>query len=60
MQIQIRESEANTNITKKVIGTQVSQDLYNQLKAEADDSFMSISDLLRKIIFNYYQKKGND
>lgn len=60
MQIQIQESDANTNVTKKVIGTQISQDLYNQLKAEADDSFMSISDLLRKIIFNYYQKKGNN
>lgn len=60
MQIQIQESDANTNVTKKVIGTQVSQELYNQLKAEADNSFMSISDLLRKIIFNYYQKKGNN
>lgn len=60
MQIQIQESEANVNVPKKVIGTQISQDLYNQLKAEADNSFMSISDLLRKIIFNYYQKKGND
>ena len=60
MQIQIQESDANANVTKKVIGTQISQDLYNQLKAEADDSFMSISDLLRKIIFNYYQKKGNN
>lgn len=55
MEIKIEEKE--TVVTKKVVGTQISQKLYDQLKAEADDAFMSISDLLRKIIFLYYKRE---
>lgn len=55
MEIKITEKEVAAS--KKVVGTQVSQKLYNQLKAEADDAFMSISDLLRKIIFLYYKRE---
>ena len=55
MEIKITEKEVTAS--KKVVGTQVSQKLYDQLKAEADDAFMSISDLLRKIIFLYYKRE---
>jgi len=55
MEIKIEEKEKTT--AKKVVGTQVSQKLYEQLKSEADSAFMSISDLLRKIIFLYYRDK---
>lgn len=55
MGIEIKEK---SNVTeKKVVGTQISQSMYNRLKAEADSDFMSISDLLRKIIFLYYRDK---
>lgn len=55
MGIEIKEK---SNITeKKVVGTQISQSMYDRLKAEADSDFMSISDLLRKIIFLYYRDK---
>ena len=55
MSIEIKETEKET--IKKVVGTQISQDLFLQLKNEAEENFMSISDLLRKIIFIYYKNK---
>ena len=55
MSIEIKETEKET--IKKVVGTQISQDLFFQLKDEAEENFMSISDLLRKIIFIYYKNK---
>lgn len=57
MEIKIRETEKQ--IAKKVVGTQISQALYDQLKEESEEAFMSISDLLRKIIFLYYKDVQN-
>lgn len=53
MEIKIKETEKA--VVKKVVGTQISQKMYDQLKNDADEAFMSISDLLRKIIFLYYK-----
>jgi len=53
MEIKIKESEKVSD--KKVVGTQISQKMYDQLKTESESAFMSISDLLRKIIFLYYK-----
>lgn len=53
MEIKIKETEKA--VVKKVIGTQISQKMYDRLKDDADEAFMSISDLLRKIIFLYYK-----
>lgn len=58
MEIKITEKEVVAS--KKVVGTQVSQKLYDQLKAEADNAFMSISDLLRKMIFLYYKNEHSN
>ncbi len=58
MEIKIQENEKIAE--KKVVGTQVSQKLYDQLKGEAESAFMSISDLLRKIIFLYYKNIENE
>ena len=54
--IKIIESTEKEN-PKKVVGTQVNQELFLKLKEEADENFMSVSDLLRKIIFIYYRDK---
>lgn len=54
MKIEINEI-SNTLKPKKVIGTQVSQELYDKLKKDSESDFMSISDLLRKIIYSYYK-----
>lgn len=59
MQIDINEI-SNTSKAKKVIGTQISQELYDKLKAESEQQFMSISDLLRKIIYVYYKNLDNN
>lgn len=57
MEVKIQEIEKTQE--KKVVGTQISQKVYDQLKDEADNAFMSISDLLRKIIFLYYKNIEN-
>ena len=54
MGIEIKEN-ITTTVMKKVVGTHISQQLYEQLKNEAESQFMSISDLLRKIIYLYYR-----
>lgn len=53
MEIKIKETEKT--VVKKVVGTQISQKMYDRLKDDAEEAFMSISDLLRKIIFLYYK-----
>lgn len=50
--------EKNNQSAKKVVGTQIPQSLYAQLKDEAEADFMSVSDLLRKIIYLYYRKES--
>ena len=57
MKIDIQESEVMT--TKKVVGTQITAELYEKLKIESERDFMSISDLLRKIIILYYRNQTN-
>ena len=50
MDIKIEEVSNNTNM--KVIGTYINLETYNKLKAEADEDFLSVSSLLKKIIYN--------
>ena len=49
--------ETSNAAVKKVVGTQIPAALYEKLRAEAETDFMSISDLLRKIIYLYYRDK---
>lgn len=42
---------------KKVVGTQISAELYDKLKEEAQNEFMSVSDLLRKLIVTYFRER---
>ena len=53
--IEIKEESAIAD--KKVVGTQITVEVYEQLKEMAKNDFMSISDLLRKIIILYL--RGN-
>ena len=52
--IEIREG--TTPSEKKVVGMQVTAEIYEQLKAIAERDFMSISDLLRKIVILYLRE----
>lgn len=54
MGFKITEKEPTS---KKVVGTQISLELYEKLQQEAQDNFMSISDLIRKLIIVYYREK---
>lgn len=56
MEMEIKEISNTT--AKKVVGTQITCELYDKLKSEAEFEFMSISDLLRKIIYLYYREKN--
>lgn len=57
MALRITEEEP---IKKKVVGTQVSMEIYDRLKQEAQDGFMSVSDLLRKLIITYFRRKEEE
>ena len=54
MDVEIKEG--TEQLEKKVVGTQVSINTYNELKEMAKSDFMSISDLLRKIIVLYLRE----
>lgn len=58
MDILIQESSVNQE--KKVVGTQITNEQYNQLKAISEEEFMSISNLLRKIIILYLREQEHD
>lgn len=58
MGIEIKETSNST--IKKVVGTQIPLHLYEQLRLDAENEFMSVSDLLRKIIYLYYRDKNNN
>ena len=54
MDVEIKEGIGQ--LEKKVVGTQISINTYNELKEIAKNDFMSISDLLRKIIVLYLRE----
>ena len=45
---------------KKVVGTQVNGEIYSKLAKDAEEDFISISDILRKIIYTYYRNKEKE
>lgn len=58
MNLELKES--STTSKKRVVGTQISENLYDRLKCDAEADFMSISDLLRKIIHHYYKNNSKN
>lgn len=55
MKVSITEKDTKQK-DKKVVGTYINTDVYDYLKQLADDEFISVSDILRKIIYSYYKK----
>lgn len=53
------EIKAESKWDKKVIGTYVTFELYEELKKEAVDNSISISDMIRKILYLYIKNKNN-
>lgn len=52
------EENYNKNSNKKIIGVCVPFDIYQKIKEEADDNFISVSDVVRKIIYLYIKNKN--
>lgn len=50
MKLNIEEKEPKV-VDKKIVGVQISYELYLKLKELADERFISISDLVRSYIF---------
>lgn len=57
MIVNIEEKVVQTS--KKVVGTQITQEAYNFLLEQAKEDYMSVSDVLRKIIYTYIKSKEN-
>ena len=53
MDVEIKEKEPNTASTKKIIGVQVTQDVYDALLRKSEEEWVSISDILRRLIKKY-------
>lgn len=54
MNITVKE-QVSENTSKKVVAVQLSQEMYNALKTEAQNEFISISDVLRRIVIKHYK-----
>lgn len=53
MDVGIKEKESNTSSAKKIIGVQVTQDVYDALLRKSEEEWVSISDILRRLIKKY-------
>lgn len=55
MELYIKEHEEQSS--KKVVAVQLSLEMYNILKEEAREEFISVSDVLRRIIIKHYDSE---
>lgn len=58
MDIKIQEKEGKGNM--KIVGTYINSDMYNALQKEADESFTSISSIVRKVLYKYINSKDKE
>lgn len=56
MEVKIEDKSSYKNM--RVIGTYINLETYNLLKKEADEDFLSVSSLLKKIIYKYLKSKN--
>lgn len=53
--IQVEETSVDT--TKKTIGVQIPNSMYLKLKQKADRNFISVSDIVRGVLFKYLENE---
>lgn len=58
MNIKIQEREEKTNM--KIVGTYISGEMYSILQKEADESFTSVSSIVRKALYKYLNPTDKD
>lgn len=54
--VTIKEIPIRTD--KKVVAVQIPYEVYEQLKEEAENDFISVSDVMRRIIIRYYRQSN--
>lgn len=54
MNVDIKEKVSKTD--KKVVAVQIPYEVYEKLKNEAEEDFISVSDVMRRIIIRYYRQ----
>ena len=59
MDVEIQEVEVKSTQEKKVVAVQIPDTIYNELKDYADKSYLKISDILRVIIYDWYENREN-
>ena len=57
MRLEITEKDNSSKKSMKVIGTYVSQEIYDKLLMESKEDFITISSLIKKIIYKYLENK---
>ena len=54
MQVEIKENTLKTE--KKIVAVQLPYEVYEMLKKEAIEDFVSVSDVTRRIIIKHYRE----
>lgn len=53
--IEIEEKSVKTS-EKKIVAVQIPYEVYEMLKREADEDFISVSDVTRRILIRHYRE----
>lgn len=53
MKVEIAEKSLKTD--KKIVAVQIPFEVYEKLKEESDEDFISVSDVIRRIIIRHYR-----
>lgn len=59
MKVDVKIEEAPIKTEKKVVAVQIPFEVYEQLKSEAEEDYISVSDVTRRIIIRHYREKKN-
>lgn len=59
MNVEINEVEVKTSPEKKVVAVQIPDKIYNEIKDYADKRYLKVSDILRVIIYDWYENREN-
>lgn len=56
MDIEIKEKETK-KVSKKIIGVQVTDEIYDALQKKSEEEWLTISDIVRRLIRDYLKER---
>ena len=59
LNVEIKDEEIKTSEEKKVVAVQIPNHIYNEIKDYADNRYLKVSDILRVIIYDWYENREN-